>query len=266
MQNKKVGLDVYRMELFAPDVAAQARPGQFLHVSVHTKGRGSDCYDPLLRRPLSVHGVDVKRGAVALLYRVVGRGTALLARVKEGELLDVLGPLGRGFSLPPAGSRVVLVAGGMGVAPLYFLAEELLRFGHEVHFLAGARRLEELYLLGDLLALEEKRPSFKPSFATDDGSYGFCGPVTGLLEVLLAAVKVDRAYACGPRQMLREAAGVLARFGVPGEVSLEERMGCGVGACLSCACRVREAGGFSYRRVCADGPVFAAESVDWEDR
>lgn len=253
------------MELHAPDVAAQARPGQFLHVSVHRMGEPPR-YDPLLRRPFSVHGADAVRGTVVLLYRVAGRGTALLAQRKEGDLLDVLGPLGRGFSLPPGGSRVALVAGGMGLAPLYFLAGELLRSGSEVHFLMGARRLEELHLIGDLLALAKREPAFKPFFATDDGSYGFSGPVTGLLETFLAREGVDRAYACGPKPMLREVVKLLARFGVPGEVSLEEHMGCGVGACLSCACRVREAGGFSYRRVCADGPVFAAESVDWEER
>lgn len=264
LQNKRVGLNVYRMELLAPEIAFLAHPGQFLHVSCQKAGEHFYLLDPFLRRPLSVHEVDANRGTVALLYRVVGRGTALLVQKKQGELLDVLGPLGRGFTLPVTKSRLALVAGGMGVAPLFFLCKELLKRGNVVHFLVGGKRYEELCLL-EMLRAMEKNPALKLAFATDDGSYGFPGPVTDLLEPLLARGVVDMVYACGPWGMLRETARLLGRYHVPGEVSLEERMGCGVGACLSCACKIKDEGqAFSYRRVCTEGPVFPVGDVVWE--
>lgn len=269
----------YRLIFFSPEIALLARPGQFVHVRI-TPG-----LDPLLRRPFSIHAVNGQTGGVALLYRVVGRGTRLLAEKKKGEFLDVIGPLGRGFTFPAAGQRVALVAGGIGIAPLYFFLQTLAGAGNFPDVLLGARTAEELLLVREVQELvnggvrkeqlKNGRPdsidgSLCPSpgrvmVATDDGSCGHRGPVTDLLARLLAEKKVEMVYACGPVAMLRSVSLLIEQFGVAGELSLEERMGCGIGACLACVCKTRQENGqdFSYRRVCLEGPVFKASEVIW---
>ncbi|MCL6447434.1 MAG: dihydroorotate dehydrogenase electron transfer subunit [Armatimonadetes bacterium] len=283
LQQEKLTADCFRISLICPQIAGSARPGQFLHVKINPG------LEPLLRRPFSVHAVNRETGEIALLYRVVGRGTRLLAQKRKGDSLDLIGPLGRGFDLPAAGQRVALVAGGIGIAPLYFLLQTLAGAGNSPDVLLGARTAQELLLvrkvqelvnggvLKEQLSIKKGRPGShngslstfpgRVMVATDDGSCGHRGPVTDLLAGLLAEEKVEMVYACGPAAMLKVVASLLERYGVDGEVSLEERMGCGIGACLSCVCKTR--GGnrqdFSYRRVCLEGPVFKARDVVWGD-
>lgn len=270
--------------LHAPEICLSARPGQFVHI------RCGSTLDPLLRRPLSIHAVQREKGLLALLYRVVGRGTRLLAAARPGERLDVLGPLGRGFDPPGAGRPVALVAGGIGAAPLFFLLQELAERGAGGHLLIGARSREQLsvgrgaagtgilqahHFTVPVLAESDPRrnrpmPAAAPGRwvlhqATDDGSCGHHGPVTDLLLPLLQGRRVEAVYACGPRPMLRAVCALLARYDTPGQISLEERMGCGVGACLACACKTAAGDGAAYRRVCVDGPVFDARAVLWDD-
>ena len=251
---EKLSADCYRMSLMAREIAGPARPGQFLHVRINPG------WEPLLRRPFSIHAVNRETGEIALLYRVVGRGTRLLAQKKKGDLLDLIGPLGHGFTLPAAGQRVALVAGGIGIAPLFFLLQTLAGIVRSVNVFLGARTAEELLLVGEVRELVNGRVMV----ATDDGSCGHRGPVTELLAGLLAEEKVELVYACGPAAMLKAVTSLLERYGVDGEVSLEERMGCGIGACLSCVWKTRD--DFSYRRVCLEGPVFKARDVLWESQ
>jgi len=246
---EKVAPDHYRLALHAPEVARAARPGQFVMV------RCGFSWDPLLRRPFSVAGVDREAGTVTLLIRVAGRGTALLAGAAPGQALNLLGPLGRGFTLPAGGEFVVVIGGGMGLAPLLFLVRELLARGCRVRVLAGARSRAYLFL-------PEPAPGCEVLVATEDGSAGRPGPVTVLLPSV--SPEVRRYYACGPREMLRAVAAEMDRRGLPGEVCLEERMACGVGACRGCVCRVRRGGNVAYAAVCAEGPVFPAGEVCWE--
>lgn len=256
LANEDSGGGCWRMRLAAPALAAAARPGQFVRVRCGTTN------DPLLRRPLSLHGIDSERGEIALQYAVLGRGTELLRRMEPGQEADIIGPLGEGFWIEPAVWRAVVVGGGIGVAPLPPLVKELLSRQIEVTVLAGVRSAEWLPLCRWL-----RQPGATVREATDDGSSGFAGPVTGLLSLLLDSGGADMIYACGPRGMLREVARLAARYAVPCQVSLEERMGCGLGACLSCVGKVKTASGgeFAYKRVCTDGPVFAAEEVLWDD-
>lgn len=235
-----------------------ALPGQFVMVSVAAEqgcappaASPASC-DPLLRRPLSVH--DCRPGELALLYRVAGRGTALLAGRKPGDKVELLGPLGREFPLP-AGRRAVLVAGGIGVAPLFYLAKSLLAAGREVTCLLGAKEQAGLYREQELAAL-----GAEVRLATDDGSAGCRGPVTGLLCRELKAGR-DPVYACGPDPMLQAVAQLCREAGRECYVSLEARMACGVGACLGCAVPVFQHGQEAYRRVCVEGPVFSAREV-----
>ncbi|KJR96247.1 MAG: hypothetical protein VR68_15150 [Peptococcaceae bacterium BRH_c4a] len=239
--------------LDSPDIARAASPGQFLHV------RCSRTLDPLLRRPLSIYCADRERGRVYILYRAAGRGTALLAGMRPGDRLDVMGPLGKGYTLPSPGRSVAVIGGGIGAAPLFFLLSEIKaiysgRLENVAVFLGAATG--ELLLASQTAAL-----GFSPYTATDDGTVGFKGSVIDLY-IDTNGSKVDRIYACGPPPMLKSLSRALGPD-IRAEVSVEERMGCGVGACLSCVCKVREGAGeeFRYAHVCKDGPVFSIQDL-----
>lgn len=245
----------YSLVLANQLIAQNAQPGQFLHV------RCGGTYDPLLRRPISIHALDKDKGEVTLLYRVVGQGTSLLAQKKVGETLDVLGPLGQGFVLPENARKIVIVGGGIGIAPVFSLAQEAVVQGKEVCFLAGALTEKLLLAIDELEAL-----GIDLSIATDDGSLGFQGNTVDLLERLLVKEKPDLICACGPKPMLRGVARLAILKGIDCQVSLEEHMACGVGACLGCVCKTKgQAGQNTYSKVCQDGPVFLASEVNWDD-
>jgi len=232
----------YQRLTLARGIAAQA--GQFVQVRV------SETLDPFLRRPISVH--DAAEDRLVLLYRTVGRGTALLAAKKAGETLDLLGPLGSSFPLTDR-AQAVVVAGGIGAAPLYYLLRTLKRAGKQVSFFYGARTEAELLLREEYRALATNY-----SEATDDGSAGSRALVTDLAAPAIASLDAT-VYACGPSPMLKEVARLADYYGRSCFVSLEAQLACGVGACLGCVVPVR--GQEKYRRVCVDGPVFAAGEV-----
>jgi dihydroorotate dehydrogenase electron transfer subunit len=255
------------LELAAPPALRKAVPGQFLHIRIE------DSCDPLLRRPLSIHDVSVPSGKkqtkVRILSEVVGKGTSLLSQKKPFSTVDVLGPLGHGFDLKALSSfeTVYVVAGGMGVAPLFYLAKRLLevrkatrRSGGKgkVVVLIGGRTKEHV-----LREREFKALGCDVHLATDDGSRGFKGRVTQLLEkeLLSGATHAGSRVicACGPKPMLAALTSVAKKNDIPAYVSLEEFMGCGLGACLGCV--IRTASG--YKRICHDGPVFPASEVMW---
>ncbi len=249
VENRETAAGIYRLVMDEPQLARAARPGQFLNLRVTTASA------PLLRRPISIHWVDGDR--LEVLYQVVGLGTQILAGIQPGAVLDVQGPLGRGFTTGAEG-RVLLVGGGIGIAPLGLLAREL--DPRAALCLLGARSGATLMAAGgERLA----QSGYECKFATDDGSLGIRGLVTQLL-----AHELDRAamiYACGPKPMLRAAAELALANGVPCQVSLEEHMGCGVGACLGCVCKaVPRYGRENLRKVCSDGPVFDAREVIWQ--
>ncbi len=252
---------IWITEFLAPSLVRGAMPGQFLHI------RCGDGSDPLLRRPISIHSVDRQSGKMKIMFQAVGKGTTWLAGRRNG-FIDIMGPLGRGFTvftgeqagLDRSSPRLVVVGGGIGAAPLYFLLQELdrVRRVQQVTVLLGARTANQLLIFDNAKLL-----GFNVRVATDDGTAGYRGPVTDLLSEELQC-KPDFVYACGPSFMLQTLCIMLSEAGVPGEVSVEERMACGVGACLSCVCRVKDAGGLeTYRHACVDGPVFAAGEVVW---
>jgi dihydroorotate dehydrogenase electron transfer subunit len=259
LRKEEAGPGVYLLEVHSPQSIALGRPGQFLYLR---SGRTSD---PLLRRPVSIFSVDRDRETVGLLFRLVGRGTEVLSRMAPGSMLDLLGPLGRGFSLPAGIGQALLVAGGLGVAPLFFLAQVLVEEKVPVRFLLGARRKEELLCVDRLQALQ-----IALSVSTDDGSEGFAGLVTDLLEKVIRQEGCDPGgcciYSTGPEPMMTRVASLAREGGFPAQFSLERHMACGVGACLGCAIRGRsDDGGLVYRRVCADGPVFHREELIWSE-
>lgn len=243
------------LTLECPSLAATAQAGQFVHVRVAASA------DPLLRRPLSVMLADRQSGHIRLLVRRVGRGTELLASLPAGATVNLLGPLGRGFPLPAAETSrdIILVAGGVGVAPLVFLADTLQM--HRARFrvcgLFGGASEAHLPVWTEFAG---RCAEFHVS--TEDGSAGQTGLVTDLLSAQLGQDDTAVVYTCGPRPMMATVAAMCAAARVPCWASLEQWMGCGVGACLGCV--VPAAGDQGFLRVCKDGPVFAAEQLAWE--
>ena len=209
------------------EIAESCQPGQFVHLKV------TQHIDPLLRRPFSVHRVDRKKGTFDVFYRVIGRGTELMSRLKPGAVLDSMGPLGKGFRLDESFSRAVVVAGGMGSAPVFFLIDALLMLGKQVTFLWGARMAEEFFEVDEL-----KARGVDVRLATDDGSEGHCGLVTELVEAFLKEEQEPDSiygFVCGPEAMLSCIQPIARKSGFPWQVSLEERMACGIGVCQGCA-------------------------------
>lgn len=256
LATEKLAAEVYRLTVFAPAIAEQAQPGQFVMVKA---GLGSD---PLLRRPFSLHQVSAD-GKVQIVFKVVGKGTRLLALLQAGDRLDLNGPLGQGFKMPTQ-NKVFLVGGGMGIAPLLFLAKELLARGEERTFkvLLGARNADEFReLAANFVAL-----GITPLLATDDGSAGHHGLVTDLLSQEGGEVTDLQVYCCGPTPMMKAVGRICRAKGWPCQVSLETEMACGVAACLGCAvekakcCQNTEQ---DYLHVCKDGPVFEVRELSW---
>jgi len=249
--NRRVADGIYLMALRSPEIAATARPGQFVMIRV---GEG---LEPLLRRPFSICKAAEDR--ILVLYRVVGRGTRILSDTREGGSLSVLGPLGRGFEPPREDHRAILTAGGMGIAPLLFLARSLPP--ERMVFLAGFGSANEV-IRADQIGLLD----MPICVATDDGSAGHYGLVTDLLEDALNDRDGRRTtvFACGPLPMLTAVVAVTRARGIPCQVSLEAGMACGLGACQGCALKAARGQGRAYWHVCQDGPVFDAMSLDWE--
>jgi dihydroorotate dehydrogenase electron transfer subunit len=260
LSNAGISPGYWRIRLSAPGEFAAARPGQFVMARV---GAG---IDPLLRRPLAIFDVGGGDGAplwFEMLYKVVGKGTALLSTRRAGDGVDILGPLGSGFDLRGDDEEKLLVGGGIGLAPLHLLATELVRRKSPVRLFAGGRTR------GDLLCLAEfERLGVQCHAATEDGSFGTRGFVTDALAGHLDALRGQAAlYACGPDGMLRALARIAAERALPCQVSLEARMACGIGACLACVTPGKEhrpPHKPDYRCVCAEGPVFESGELNWE--
>lgn len=243
LSNEQIGSDVWVMDVHAPQQAKEAKIGQFCNVRV------SQGTAPLLRRPISYAGFDADKGTITLLYRVVGQGTELMTRMKVGDQLDCLGPLGQAFE---ASSNMLLVGGGVGIAPMLCIASHLEK-GQEAQVILGFRNQSESFW-ADLF----KNTPVKVHITTDDGSMGTKGFPTTIMPNLIEANSFTSVMTCGPMPMMKGVAKVAAEQGVPCQLSLEERMGCGTGGCLGCACDGRD--GKRYK-VCKDGPVFPAEEV-----
>jgi dihydroorotate dehydrogenase electron transfer subunit len=244
--------DFFRFSIDSPELGREARPGQFVMVKV------SEGTYPLLRRPLGIHDAD--KDGIGLFFKIAGQGTEILSRKTPGDRLDIIGPLGKGFTVSAAakGRTAHLVGGGRGIAPLYFLARELARVGTRPVVFYGGRCLAELPLRDRF-----EKAGVKCLCSTDDGSFGFPGLVTELLGHELAGAKPAMIYACGPDPMMKALAWLAAELGVPAEFSLESIMGCGIGACWGCVHRIRDEGGDGWAKICEEGPVFPGERILW---
>jgi len=242
------GTHLVRLE--APEIAAAALPGQFVMA-----GCGGDTTLP---RPLSVHRVD--GDSLSLLFSAVGKGTRRLAQRKKGDILDIFGPLGNGFRIEPDAENLLLVAGGMGIAPLVFLADTAAGEGKKVTIIAGAHSADCLLPISTSQRLFDggmHPASIHVVNATDDGSEGFRGPATELIPAYLD--EVDQIFACGPVEMYRTMSASYHNYKIPVQVSLEIMMGCGMGVCYGCTIKTKS----GLKQVCKDGPVFDMGEVEW---
>jgi dihydroorotate dehydrogenase electron transfer subunit len=260
---KPVGPSLFRVTFACALIARRSAPGNFVHLLI------SEREDPFWRRAFSVHNVDPLRGTFEIVFKVVGRGTTLLSRSKKGNRLNLLGPLGNSFTIPSKGSNVFLVAGGVGVPPLHFLAKVLIEKRKlspgSISFFVGTKTKAEHFCLPEL-----RRMGLRLFPATDDGSLGYAGFVTSHLKESIRSTSLPlddlKVYACGPPEMLKEMAMLSSEYGLFCEASLETVMPCGVGACMGCVVKVKQhedQDRFAFRRVCREGPVFPVTSIDW---
>lgn len=257
IENRCISGDVYRITLHAPTLVSSALPGQFVQVRVGAT------VQPLLRRPFSIHAVDVATGSLSLLYRVVGEGSALLAKVPEQASVDILGPLGKGFPCTDIKGTALLVGGGMGAAPMVFMAKTLVAQKIPVRFYLGLDQKNTALVdaFRELLPAE----GCELILASDSKATGyFHGFITDALAKDLAfhaALKNGaQAFACGPWLMFRSFKDVVKHYDIKAYLSLEEHMACGVGSCLGCV--VKQSNTDTYIKVCTDGPVVPLEMVD----
>lgn len=235
-----IALDTIEMILHNEAISKQAMPGQFLHIQVDNH---------ILRRPISIANCDRDAGTITILFKMNGNGTKRLAAYEPGDFVDTLGPLGNGFPIETdTPCTILLVGGGIGVPPLYYLGKALKEKGATIISIIGFQRKEHVFYEQEFSRLGEL------FIVTDDGSYGCRGLVT---DVVSQVSSYDYYYSCGPLPMLKALTTNLA--GKKGFISLEERMGCGVGACFACVLPTKD--GTSYKKICKDGPVFASEEV-----
>jgi len=256
LERRRVGA-YHALTLVAPGIAEGARPGQFVHLLA-----GQDRSFPL-RRPFSIHRVErpgAAPGTVEVVFDVVGAGTLALSRLRAHDVVDALGPLGRPFDPPEEPAGCLLVGGGYGTAPLFFLATELRVRRCRVDFVIGAATSSRL-----LDAMEAKRLGHSLTVTTDDGSAGRRGLVTDAVGDLLARTGATRVYACGPMPMLATVSRIAADAGVPCQVAVEEQMACGTGICFSCVLPVGASEVTRMARSCLEGPVFDGAAIAWAE-
>ncbi|EEM94832.1 Dihydroorotate dehydrogenase electron transfer subunit [Bacillus thuringiensis IBL 200] len=248
VNQKEIAKNIYELVLQGTLVQQMNEPGQFVHIKV------AEGIAPLLRRPISICNVDQEKNEFTMLYRAEGQGTKTLATRKQGEMVDVLGPLGHGFPVEEAeaGQTALLVGGGIGVPPLYELSQRLVAKGVRVIHILG-------FQTKDVVFYEEKFAELGDTYvATVDGTHGTKGFVTDVIDNY--GIDFDILYSCGPLAMLRALEGRYKKK--KAYISLEERMGCGIGACFACVCHLQEdPSGHSYKKVCSDGPVFPIGEV-----
>jgi dihydroorotate dehydrogenase electron transfer subunit len=253
VSNIELASGIFLIKFKAPYLAENACPGSF--VMVHP----DNGTDPLLRRPFTICGVS--GDMVEILFQVKGSGTDIMSKWEPCRIVDILGPLGNGFSIPDDLENAYLVGGGMGIAPLLFLARNLKGKGVDVKIFYGARSDSETIILED-----QDIDGCELYYSTDDGSKGDKGFVTESLNNILKSASANgfinaSIFCCGPLNMSEIISKTASTFNLPCQVSLEEKMACGVGACLGC---VTCAKGDKYKRVCVDGPVFESMEIDWK--
>jgi dihydroorotate dehydrogenase electron transfer subunit len=254
LKKEKLTERIFLLTLSSPFIAKNGKPGNFIHLKV------SKTTVPLLRRAFSLHKTNSEKGEIEVLFKIIGLGTKILSEKKKGEVLDLIGPLGNCFSLPAQNQKVMLVAGGMGLAPIWFLLNELLEKKNlkkdDITFFQGAKSKSEILYSKELNFL-----GVRHLISTEDGSLGYKGLVTDLLVKEVKIKDKVKIYACGPSGMMTFISHLSRKANLDCEFSLETHIPCGVGACGGCVVKIKKDKEFEYKKVCSDGPVFDAKEV-----
>lgn len=259
IENTKLAPDIFKMVIESEHIAQTIRPGQFVNIKC------CEGINTILRRPISVCSVDKINNYFTIAYQKRGKGTEYLSRMKEGDILDVIGPLGGTFDPADKYKSIAVIGGGIGIFPLLYLLKEN-RSVKKTAFI-GFRSKDYTVFIDEF-----KEHTNDLFISTDDGSLGYKGFITDLLENRITEEKFDIIYTCGPEIMMKKVIQAAHLAGIPTQVSLEQRMGCGIGACLACVCKIRiksddvkENAGWEYKRVCKDGPVFWGDEVIFDE-
>lgn len=260
ISNEQVGQKIHLIRVASSEIANIARSGQFVNIRV------TDKFSPLWRRPFSIHRINRQQSWFDILFAVLGQGTEILADMKSGDIIDVLGPLGSHFNIPYGINEAILVAGGLGIAPLLLLAQELNVWGISSLLFYGTKTSDTICCLKDLNELR-----VNCILTTEDGSKGWKGIITDQLEKYLSSSKRTtgcHVFACGPMPMLKNVQTLLQRHGIPGQISIETLMACGLGVCMGCVVETTEsqADSLNYLLVCKDGPVFDINRIKLNGR
>ncbi len=247
IEQKMLAEGICSMWLDAKEIAVQAKPGQFISVYSNDKSR-------VLPRPISICEIDSEKGALRIVYRIVGKGTEEFSKAEAGDSFEILGPLGNGFPIEEAkGKKVLMIGGGIGVPPMLQTAKEI----------EGEAIIVSGYRNQDLFLKEELESAGTLFIATEDGSVGTKGNVVDAIRE--NQIEADMMFACGPKPMLRALKDYALEKGMPCWISMEEKMACGVGACLACVCQSKDVDSHSHvhnKRICKDGPVFLSTEVE----
>ncbi|MCC8169548.1 MAG: dihydroorotate dehydrogenase electron transfer subunit [Oscillospiraceae bacterium] len=246
IRKKEIADGIFDFVIESESISSEAQCGQFLHINC---GEGT-----FLRRPISI--CDAGNGEVRFIFEVKGNGTAELAKKEVGDYIDVMGPLGHGFEIKDSVKNPVIIGGGIGVFPLYKLAKTIKNADVFLGFRSKSRVVMEE---------EFEKVSNTVIVGTDDGSYGYNGYIASAMEQYLSFHKCDMIYCCGPKPMLKAVKKIAEDRGILCQLSLEQRMGCGIGACLVCVCETNNEGMDKYKRVCRNGPVFYSTEVTLND-
>ena len=261
LDNQKVSSRYFKMTFLCPEIVKKGKAGQFLMLRVNEK------YDPLLPRAFAIHRTKTKHPhSLEILYQTAGRVTRLMSYMKSGEELSIIGPLGNGFSIAQSKKRAIIIAGGIGVAPVYLLAEALKKANVQTDLFVGGKSKKDILCVNEFQSL-----GVKVKISTDDGSRGKKGMASELLKDFIKKENTDSLkqislYACGPHAMLQSIAGLAETHSLPCQISMEAKMACGMGACQGCIVKTKasDKNDFSYQRVCKEGSVFNADEILWK--
>ncbi len=253
VKKEKLKEDIFKFSVEAPKIVNTSKQGNFIEIRV------SENIEPFLRRPISIYNLDKEKGILEFIFQVKGKGTEILSKKEEGDLIDIIGPLGYGTFDYENYQNIAVIGGGIGVFPLYELSKNAKKDGKNVNIYLGFRNKNFV-----LLEEEFKAVSNKFILTTDDGTYSEKGFAIDFLKKDVEEGKIDAIYACGPLPMLKAVRSFAIEKDIPCQISLEERMGCGLGACLGCAVKTANSpkDAPEYMHVCKAGPVFEAKEVE----
>jgi len=240
--------DTFLLTVQSETISKKAKPGQIVQIKCGDEG------GVLLRRPISICSVDREKGTFDIIIQIRGKGTKILSKYKAGDMIDIIGPLGQGFSLYPKHKKIIAIGGGIGIFPLLQLLKD--------HPAGNKKAILGFRNKSCVILEKEFREVCDELFiSTDDGSYGEKGFVTDILKKVLDKEPADMLFFCGPIPMMKLGVGIAKEYNIPCEVSMEQRMGCGIGACLACVCKTKNGDDWEYTQVCKRGPVFNGDKI-----